>query len=345
VVVTAVAAAALGFGSTALAAYNPGLIVSGTSQTTGSAGRVVIGMGQGANDDATAIATVYSPVGYGVRLTQTPGTRIGNLTGVVRVASQGGAQFDVEGTVTADTPANHVSNTCAPGLHEAVWILQFSLAGNTVRVPIYVDRVTTGPEAAYASARVRVCLPSPYVPPPQGAPAGVSLVIAAFDVRGVFTNPSRRGAYPWNGHFVPYTPGSALPNTANAAQSTSFVRLPTQLVVNARRQRRGGRTFAVVTACLREAGAGIRGVRVNILGGRTVGRARRVAFGRTNARGCVTRRIRVRIRAMVFLATVTEVPERQAAGCLPTTIGPRCSQASIAPVFGLVSRTAVRIRR
>jgi hypothetical protein len=341
--ITATCALALGFAGTAFAAYNPGLIVAGTSQATSGGGPLVIGVGQDDSDDATAVATLYSPPGYGVTLSQAPGTRLGSLSGVVRVASAGGARVNVEGTVTADNPAAHVSNTCSPGLHESVWILEFTIAGNTLRLPMYVDRVTTGPEAAYASARMRICLPSPYVPPPTGAPAGASLVVAAFSVRSVFTNPGTRGSYPWNGVFVPYTPGSATQNQANAAQSTSIVRLPTQVAVTAKRQRRGKRTFAVVTACLTEAGSGIRGVRVNVLGGATARRARRVAFGRTNARGCVTRRIRVRTRFMFFRAS-TEVPERQAPGCTPAIV-PRCSQPSIAPVFDLFSRNVARVRR
>jgi hypothetical protein len=342
-VITAVAALGLGFGGTAFAAYNPGLLVAGTSQATGGGGPIVIGVGQATSDDAGAAATIYSPPGYGVTLGQSAGTRLGALSGVVRVGALGGSTLNVEGTVTVDNPANHVSNPCFPGVHEAVWILEFSLSGNPVRLPMYVDRITAGPEAAYASARMRICFPSPYVPPPQGAPSGASLVVAAFSVRSVFTNPGTRGSYPWNGVFVPYTPGTAVPNEANAAQSTSFVRLPTQLALTARRQRRGKRTFAVVTACLTEAGTGIRGVRVNILGGSTARRARRVAFGRTNARGCITRRIRVRIRVMFFRAS-SEVPERQAPGCVPT-IGPRCTQPSIAPVFLLFSRNTARVRR
>jgi hypothetical protein len=341
--IVAVAAFGLAFGGTAFAAYNPGLIVAGTSHATGGGGPFVIGVGQNENDDATAVATVYSPRGYGVTLAQAAGTRLGALSGVVRVGQLGGARVNVEGTVTADNPANHLNNLCAPGAHEAVWLLEFTVSGNQFRIPVYVDRVTSGPEAAYASARMRVCLPSPYVPPPQGSPAGASLVVAAFSLRNVFTNPTVRGSYPWNGSFTPYIPGTATPNPADAAQSTSIVRLPTQLAVRAKRQRRAGRTFAVVTACLTEAGRGVRGVRVNILGGRTARRARRVAFGRGNSRGCITRRIRVRTRVMFFRAS-TEVPERQAPGCQPT-IAPRCSQPSIAPVFSLFSRNTARVRR
>jgi hypothetical protein len=336
---------ALAFAGTAFAAYNPSLLVAGTNHVTGGSGPLVIGVGQDASDDATAAATVYSPPGYGVTLGQPAGTQLGTLSANVKVAALNNARFDVTGTVKTDNPANYLTNPCSPGAHEAVWILEFNLLGATVRLPMYVDRVTAGPEAAFASAKMMVCFSSPYVPPPQGAPSGASVLIAAFSVRGVFTNPRPRGSYAWNGVFVPYTPGTATPNPANTAQSTSYVRLPVTLSVKAKRQKRGKRTFARVTSCLTEAGQPIRGVTVSILGGRTVARAKRVARGLTNARGCMTTRVRVKTKTM-FLYAFVDLQPRSAATCTPATgLAPRCSRPSVAPAFDLTSRTAVRVRR
>jgi hypothetical protein len=341
---------ALAFSSTAFAAYNPSLLIAGTNHTLGGNGPVVIGVGQDENDDATGVATIYSPPGYTVTLNQPAGTTLGSLSGVVKVGALGGARVNIEGTVKTDNPALYVSNPCSPGAHEAVWILEFTLAGNLQRVPLYVDRVTTAPENAFGSARIRTCLPSPYIPPPQGANSGASLIVAAFSIRGVFTNPSSAGSYPWNGVFVPYTPGTGTINAANSAQSTSYVRLPMRLTMKTKRQRlrRAKRTFAVVTACVTEAGQGVRGITVQFLGGATPAsanraNARRVASGRTNARGCVTRRIRVRTRSL-FVRAVADVPARQAAGCQPTIV-PRCVSPSVAPGFDLLSGRAKRVRR
>ncbi len=342
----AVGVCALAFAGTAFAAYEPSLLVAGTSHGLGSSGPVVIGVGQDDNDDATAMGTIYSPVGYRVTLGQAPNTQLGTFSGVVKVGALGGARVNVEGTVRTDLPANYVGNTCAPGAHEAVWLIEFNVSGNAFRVPVYVDRITAGPEAAYASARMIVCLASPYVAPPQGATQGASVIIAAFSIRSVFGNPGRRGSYPWNGVFTPYTPGTATPNPANAAQSTSYVRLPVQLSVSAKRQRVGKRTFAGVTACLSEGGAKLRGITVNVLGSSTArGKTTRVARGRTNARGCVTTRVRVKTKAMFIRASVSVSP-RAASACTPATgLAPRCSSPSIAPAFDLFSRTTVRVRR
>jgi hypothetical protein len=342
-VVLAAGAAALALAGVASAAYNPSLLIAGTNHALNRGAPLVIGVGQGENDDATAMATIYSPPGYRVNLTQPAGTTLGGLSGVVKLASLGNSRVDVTGTVRTDNPANHVSNPCSPGTHEAVWLLEFSLAGNTFRLPIYVDRVTTAPESAYASARMRVCFPSPYVPPPQGAPSGASIVVAAFSVGGVFTNPGTRGSYAWNSVFVPYTPGTATPNPVQTAQSSSFVRLPIAVSMTARRQKRGKRTFAVLTGCVKESGRGVRSLTVSFAGGPTARRMKRLAGGRTNARGCVTRRVRIQSRSMLFLAT-TDVPARPAVGCEPT-IAARCSQPSIAPAFDLRSGRPKRIRR
>ena len=82
---------ALAFGGNALA-HNPSLLVAGTSHSTGSGGPVVIGVGQDQNDDATGVLNIYAPLGYGVTLTQAPGTRIGDLEGIVLVRALANAR-------------------------------------------------------------------------------------------------------------------------------------------------------------------------------------------------------------------------------------------------------------
>ena len=87
ILLASVCASALAFGTNALAAYNPSLLTAGTSHGLGSGGPVVVGVGQDQNDDATGEITLYSPRGYGVTLTQAPGTRIGDLDAVFRVGT------------------------------------------------------------------------------------------------------------------------------------------------------------------------------------------------------------------------------------------------------------------
>jgi hypothetical protein len=349
-------ALALAFGGNALAAYNPSLLVAGTSHSTGSGGPVVIGVGQDQADDTTAVVNIYSPLGYGVTLTQAPGTRIGDLEAIVLIRALGGARVPLQGTVTARDPGAFVNPTqfpCGGGVrHEAVWLIEGTLNNTPIQIPIFVDRVTSGAEAQFASAKLRICLPSE-----QASTTGATLIVAAFSVSGVFSNPNTRGSYAWNALFIPYAPGTSTPAPTNAAQSTSYTRLPVQLAVTAKKlkARKGAkRKFARVTACLSEAGQAVRGVRVNILGGRTARRTSRVAFGRTNSRGCVIRTVRLRYRTTYFRASTT-VPERDvtsAPGCAPPlsaapgTLPPaRCTSATLAPVLNLFSRNTARVRR
>jgi hypothetical protein len=259
------AASALTCAGNALAAYNPDLHLQQWNASPGGSANIwaFLGFGSGSvrDNDATGTVALYSPRGYTVNLGQAPGTRLGQAIALVYVPSVGNYQ-SVDASVTTGDPANHLTDTCSPGRHEAVWLLDFATAGGPFRLPIYVDRVTTSPEAAYASARMLICFRSPYVPPPQGAQAGITVAAAEFIVSQVFKNPRRPRVYAWNALFTPYKQGTADLNPALITQNTTYMRLPVQFTVTAKRLRVGKRTFTIVTACLREAGKALQGIRV-----------------------------------------------------------------------------------
>ena len=297
-VVGVVSLLALTFSTTARAAYNPTLLVGETSPVLGGTGSVRIFARTRAEDDATATITIYSPRGYVLQLAHPAGTVLGSVIAFLGPEA-------VQGTIR--TSVGDPSNACAPGVHDAVWEIALTLAGRSYRIPIYVDRLSGGAEAAHASARMHMCLGT------------VPMRYADITVDNVFTNPSEQGTYAWNAVFVPRT------DPAARAQSTSYVSLPATFSVTAKRKRR----VADVTACLREGGQAIQGVRVTLYyGGRTVFASRKVAVRLTNTRGCVTSRIRLK-KLMVIFASV-HVPIRQASGCTPP-LAPRCSDASIYP--------------
>jgi hypothetical protein len=310
VTLTVVSTLGLTLCGTASAAYNPSLLVGETSPALGRNGSVRIFIRTSPEDDQTAIATVYAPSGYRLELGQRSGAELGTVIAFL------GAEA-VQGSIRSDDPAAHASNQCAPGRHDAVWRIDLTLAGHEYRLPVYVDRVVAGPEAAYASARMRMCLGS------------LPLRYADITVGNVFTNPDRQGTYAWNAVFVPYSPGTAMPNYPLAAQSTSYVGLPAAFAVSARLRQRGKQRVAVVTACLREAGQAVPGVRVTLYyGGRSVFASRKVAVRRTGPGGCMKARVRIR-KLMIVFASV-HVPVRQGAGCTPS-LAPRCSASSIYP--------------
>jgi hypothetical protein len=320
-----VGALALASAGSAFGAYNPLLLVGETNPALGGTGSVRVFVQVRDQDDATGMVTIYSPRGYGVKLDHPAGTELGSVIAFIRLGPISTPRQAVQGTVRADDPARHALNSCSPGAHDAVWVMGLTLAGTTYRVPIYVDRMTTGAETAYASARMRACFASPYV----SAPQGVSLTYADLTLEDAFTNPDQLGMYPWNGVFVPYAPGTATLNTALVAQSTAYIGLPGTFVVTAKRTRRGKGSFAAVTACLREAGQGLPGISVRIYyGGANVFSSKRVASPRTNAAGCATTRIRIRKRMILFASA--RVGIRGGPGCTPS-LAPSCTGASTYP--------------
>lgn len=329
--------AALSSAGTALGAYDPSLLVGETNPALRGSGPVRIFLrANRQGDDATAVVTVYAPSGYGVELGHAPGTQLGRFVAEVRTRAVSGALQTVEGAIRAEDPAAHMGNSCAPGTHHAVWALEFRLAGSAFRLPVYVDRVASGEEAAHASARMVIC----HAPRDTGLPAegAVAMPYADLTVREVFKNPDRQGTYPWNAVFVPYAPGMASPNPSQTAQSTAYINLPSTFAVTAKREK--NKKFAVVRACLREAGAALRGVRLTFYyGGRNVFSSKPVAVRLTDARGCASTRFRMRKTLIVFASV--HVLVRRAAGCAPT-LAPRCSDASVFPP-PIVFR-AVRVR-
>jgi hypothetical protein len=330
---------ALAYAGNSLAAYDPSLVVAVNPKLGGSGG-VAISLRLREHDDATGKVTLYSPPGSRVELGHPVGTALGSFNGSVMRGTLGAREFII-GLVKVGKAGNRVTSSCAPGLHEAVWSLEFALARTTYRWQMYVDRVTTGPEAAFASARLVICLPSPYVPPPG---EGLSLLGLAFSVVGVFRNPDTPGEHPWNALFVPYVRGTETLNPGLTAQSTSYARLPVVTSGTATRQRRGKQSFAIVTACLREAGQAIRGIRVNFYRQARVRGAspKRVGSSRTDARGCVRTRVLIRSKVMLIHVLFVVPWARPAAGCAPT-LAPRCSAPTIAQP-GSYFRT-LRVRR
>jgi hypothetical protein len=322
---------ALVVSSPAFGAYDPALLVGETSPALGRGDGVRFFVQPRDNDDATGMVTLYAPRGYGVKLDHPNGTELGSAIAIVRTGLPGAARQAVQGSIRAADPAAHASNSCAPGINDAVWIYEFPLGGTTYRLPIYVDR----PDLPHASARIRFCPDSPSAPPPTLSIGYVDMTIE----RG-FTNPRARGTYAWNAVFVPYSPGTQALNHALAVQSTAYISLPATFAVTAKRQRRGRTTIALVTACLREAGEPVRGIRVTLwYGGPTVFRSKRVAIPRTDARGCAVARIRIRTSMVLFASA--RVPVRTRAACTPT-LAPRCSAATAYPPSGLFQLVRIR---
>jgi hypothetical protein len=287
--------AALAFSSSAWAVYAPSLTVTSSRNGPGRPTSILLGHIQTAADDATAKDTIYAPPGYGVNLSQAVNTKIGDVSARLILRSGGNAEVDVEGQVVTANPALHTSNQCAPGLHAAVWTLNITVAGTPLTVPIYVDPVTSGPEAAFASVKIQLCLAGPI-----GTPAGAQLLFAFFDVNGVFTNPSNTADRIWRATFTPYVAGQPTPNPGGTTEGQSLVPGRVSLTMKSKSLKRGRVT---ITGRLLVDGRPYRGATIELYVG-----TRKVAQTRTNARGNYTfkRKIKKRTR---FGAQVLELSD------------------------------------
>jgi len=275
---------ALAFSGSAWAAYAPSLTVTSQRNAPGQQTAILLGHVQTAADDPTAKDTIYAPLGYGVNLSQAAGTKIGDVSARLILRNGGNAEVDVEGQVIADNPANYppATNLCTPNQsHQAVWRLNITVAGTPLTVPIYVDAVTAGPEATFASAKIQLCLAGPI-----GTPAGAQLLFAFFDVNGVFTNPSNTSDRIWHALFTPYVAGSPQPNPGGTTEGQALVPGRVSLSVKSKSLKKGR---VIISGKLLVDGRPYRGAVIELYV-----RNRKVGQARTNASGNYTFRKKIK---------------------------------------------------
>ena len=332
-------AAVLAWPPAGAARYVPRLVVEHARAAAGGAA-TTISIQLTREDDATAKATVYVPRAHRGVLARQDGAEIGTVAASFQAtATSPQTIVTLRGAVRADDPAAHAGNTCAPGIHGSVWLLLLETAGRTLTVPVYVDAIDTGPEAAFARFRLELCLPRPDLPEGQGgAPFGAKLVSVTLRFRSVLF-PFGPGVHVWPGVFTPYA-SDGRPDVPATVEARAVVRLPGRLSLAGRITNRRQRTI-LLSGALTENGLGLRGMLVELLvGGRR-------AFGvRTGSTGryalALRRRGRGRVTS-VFRARAT-VPARDvtASACGGPSLAPRGCASATASRFTALSR-AVRI--
>ncbi len=287
--VLSAAVVTLAFTSSAWASYSPSLTVTASSNKPGASTSLLLGHIQSAADDPTAKDTIYAPLGYGVNLSQAPGTKIGDVSARLILRGGGNAEVDVDGQVVADNPANHPNDPCAPGIHQAVWNLNITVAGTPLTVPLYVDAVTTGPEATFASAKVQLCLAGPI-----GTPAGAQLEFAFFDVNGVFSNPTSTTDHIWHATFTPYVAGQPVPNPGGTTEGQAVVPGRVGLTMATKSLKHG---VVIVSGRLTVDGQAFGGALVELY---KPGSAKRIGKARTKGNGKYTIRIKIKKKTRVL---------------------------------------------
>jgi hypothetical protein len=270
-------------------------------------------------------------------LGQSPGTQIGTVTASVQALQVSGDTVipNVSGTVVTDAPSKYVTNTCAPGVHAAVWLLQLTVQGTIYDVPAYVD-AASGNETTFSAAKVVLCFANPYeqAAPGTRAPFGVKLVDAKVALSaGMFTNPTTAGSYVWRTLITPWTVSAATDNPAGAMETQSIVNIPSSLslkaTVRTTRHRRHGRTVVansvLLSGKLLENLTGIAGATVTFFAnGKTAGSAPTAASGGFSTKTGLARKTTLKATATVPTRETGCVNPLSAAfapaGCVAATI-------------------------
>ena len=318
----AVAGTALALTGSAFAAFTtPRLTVN--SPTAGS---LTIGYSQTKEDDALNRLQIYIPTGYSASTSSAPGATIGAVTAVVQAnAISADAIVPLNGTIRVDSPTAATHNepldiACRGGATaNAVWVLVLQSPTGPLEVPVYVI-AASGPETAFASAKLVLCLPSPYIPQAAGGAAlGAKVINAQMTVAGgLITAPASGGV--WRGIATPYTVGAATPNVPGTREIQAIVAPPGTLT--ATRVVRGKNV--TVAGRLRRGATGVNGATVQLLRGTRVLRT-----ARTSATGAYAMRIRLP-KGIYTLRTRSTVPAQDlgTAGCVTAISAAPCLGAT-----------------
>lgn len=266
-----------------------------------------------------AKATLFVPAGYGVDLAKPAGTDLGI------VVAWGPDGIGRLGSIDAADPAAYTTSACAPGLHQAIWLLTLGDATQLPPVPMFVD-ATTGSEAALGAYKAQACLP---------ASATGTLRIRELDLGfTTFTNPSAAGAYTWRAFVTPYAAG--VPNDAATFELRATLPLPIRLTVTGRYDRKHKR--AVLTGRLTASHYDAGGIFLMVFVEKN-GHFRPSGFIRTTSTGAYRfyRRITRTTRFGLQTATYED--------CAPGTVAPGgCVSDTLANVSSPAVKVVVRKR-
>jgi hypothetical protein len=331
---------ALAAASSAAAAFVPRLSVSHSTMSTGSRGSQSIRVTIPADNDALAKATIFAPLGYAYNFAQAPGTQLGTLSGQVQVSEPvAGAVVPFTGTIVADAPSNHTASACAPGVHTAVWILVLQVAGQELRVPMYVDEGPS-PATGFVAAMMQICLPSPHIPASAGGAAfGAKLVTVQLNVDGVRA-PTNMNHYVWKGAFTPWAP-PATPNVAGTVEARGIISFPAALSLQAR-VANPARRIVAWSGLLSENGVGVAGARIEVRQGN-----RLKARTTTTRTGAFKGTLRLARGATITLQVRAVVPERlnRPSGCTdPVSLPAPGGCVSETRAFFTLSSARVRLK-
>ena len=331
-----VALAALVLTATAFAAFAPKIIVKAA---TGGGTQVTVTAA--VTDDPTARFVLYAPIGATATFNAAPGTSLGKVTAHAQAADLGGAVLPLTGDVFVANPTDPAiiaaSTQCDPVPHATILVLSLQAAGQVLNVPMFVE-AAAGPEAAFASYRLVICLPPPDIPPgtPGRATFGAKLLDADFSISAL-SGPS--GEARWRGLWTPYIPQQGKPNATGTVETQSIVQTPsltaTAKTTSKSKKVKGKKvvtTTVTISGSLTAGGQGVAGQTVSIVAGPSAAKLKQVARVTTRANGSFS--FATKLKAATFFQAKATLPDRDlgTTGCTATfsTLGIQCISATVA---------------
>jgi hypothetical protein len=257
----------------------PHLNVSATTGTT------TIAFTLAAADASPAhVSILADPTFASVELSAPPGTVLGTVAAKASAGALGGAVLPLTGTVKVVAPdgtylssgsqvpvANASAGCTGSPTHTTFWVLTLSAAGQSLEVPLSVDSIANSP---ITKATINLCLPSPYVPAPEGAAFGVRLLEAILTIKGVF--PTTPGDYRWSSLVTTYAPGTATVQPGSTVETQALEHVPGAVTFAARRS---GKGKAAVSGKVTENGKPVANAAILVAGGRKPLRLKTSAAG------------------------------------------------------------------
>jgi hypothetical protein len=232
VISAAAVSATLVLANAALAANTGSVSVWHTPQTLASSQSTTIHVRVPETTDPIAAVNIYSGTGYTINMSQAANTQIGTVEAVA-LSRDNNLTLPLSGSVVTSDPAaaaNKAGSAQCTGIpqSQAVWIMNLSVAGNTLAIPVYVNDTTGAPDQPLGGYRMTICLPPPDVPvgTPGRAFQGAQLLDAKLTLLNVFTTPNAGGLIKWETLFTPYNPGVGTVNRVGTFEARAFVPMP-----------------------------------------------------------------------------------------------------------------------
>jgi hypothetical protein len=338
--VAVAAVATLAFANGAFAANTGSLTVFHSPMTLASTGSTTIQVNVPQATDPIAALNIYSGTGYTAKLDQAAGTKIGTVDATA-FSRDNNLTLPLTGDVTVDNAAsvaNRVGSAQCTGLPQslAVWVMNLSVAGQTLAIPIYVNPTDGAPDQALGGYRQSICLPPPDVPvgTPGRAAFGAQLLFAKLTLNGVFTTPAGGGLVKWEGLFTPYNPGKGTPNRLGTFEARAFVPMPIILGLQVKYKSKKAGTY-VAAGKATEGGAAVPGLKLTVLRGTTAKSLVRVGTATTSSAGAYATSGKLKRKVTTYFQVSGSAGERDytATGCAsPAALAPAgCVKATLAP--------------